>query len=467
MTTTAFLPAFLAMLVWALRSPRHWVVVTGVACYFQGATPFLLAGGGRLVGIAPAYLLLLVGGVHALRLRLQISRLVQPARPPGPPSRSLGWLLAFTLVGTVGAFLLPRVFDGLAHAMPTRGSIDAGLFYLVEPSSTNLFQALYLVFNLALVLLVASFMAGGKAALADVFKGICIGAGLSASLGVYQLAAFHLGLPWPADVVNSNTGVGQFPGQMAGALKRISATFWEPSLLSYHFVGTIGMLLLGGRARLLGWLVLVVQLLSTSSVGYIALGVLLLTWLLLEHSGPRRKLHVMALCLAVLALCLLLDFYLTGGKVTNEMVLGKASSSSGVNRSHANVLAVRTFVESWGFGVGVGSARASSFLATLLATTGWLGMATFLMFVVGLLRTCFGSTDPAARALGFGICGFLAVWAISIPDIVQALFWYCAGAAVGLQLTGMAGAGGVCPAPAQITHPPARATRSPRYAKSS
>ena len=75
------------------------------------------------------------------------------------------------------------------------------------------------------------------------------------------------GLPWPTEIINSNTGVGQFPDQMAGSIKRITSTFWEPSLLGYNFVGCLGLFLLGGRAPALGVFALCVLMLSTSSLG--------------------------------------------------------------------------------------------------------------------------------------------------------------------------------------------------------
>ena len=431
MVITAFLPMFMLLLLYAMRGPRQWVVATGVACYLQGATPFLLAGGGRMVGVAPAYLLLVVGVMHDLRLRLQPSGPAEARQLSRVTSAPLLWLWGFTLVGVLGAMLLPRVFEGLAHAMPTRDSIDSGNFFLVEPTSTNIFQAFYLVLNLGLVIVVARLTALGAVDLRSVVRGLAWGAAISAALGLYQLVAHHAGLPWPREVINSNTGVGQFPEQMAGSIKRLTATFWEPAGLSFHFVGTIGLFLAGGLAWPLGLLVLVVQLLSTSSVGYVALALLAVVWLLASRAAPRHKLAMLLACVVAALACVAADLALSGGAVTREMILDKAGSSSGVNRGHANVLALRTFAESWGFGVGVGSARASSFVATLLATTGWLGMLTFGAFAFTLLRGLLRSPGPDARALAFGLSGFLIVWAIAIPDIGQALFWFVAGAAVG------------------------------------
>src|SRR4029077_14749672 len=117
-----------------------------------------------------------------------------------------------------------------------------------------------------------------------------------------QLIAFYTGLPWPTEIINSNTGVGQFPDQMAGGIKRITSTFWEPSLLGYNFVGCLGLFLLGGRAPVLGVLALCVLMLSTSSLGYFGLVALVMVWLVLDKrsSGGAKARVASALVLVCL-----------------------------------------------------------------------------------------------------------------------------------------------------------------------
>jgi hypothetical protein len=119
------------------------------------------------------------------------------------------------------------------------------------------------------------------------------------------------------------------------------------------------------------------------------------------------------------------------GEVLSTMILNKTASSSGVGRNVANELAMQTLVESAGLGVGVGSARASSFIATLLATTGLPGTLAFMGFAISLVAACMRKADPVAMQLAYGLIGFLLVWAIAIPDTIEALFWFVAGVAGG------------------------------------
>jgi len=427
MELTAFAPFFLVLLVLAMRSPLHWLAATGFACFLQGASPFMLHAGGRLAGMAPAYLLTAIGICHYARLRMETHRQPVPREWWAPPV----FLVAFTLLGVLGALLLPRVFAGAAHAVASRGSLNSLLLVPVAPGGTNIIQAFYLLLNLLLFTCASAVVAARAEGLRWALRGVSAGLVCACLLGLYQLLAFHAGLPWPAEIVNSNTGVGQFPDQMAGGIKRITATFWEPSLLGYNFVGSLGIFLLGGLGIRAGLLALGVLLLSTSSLGYFGLLALVALWMLFDDGNARIKGRVALALGAVVAAFLVADQVLLDGMVLRELVLNKAESSSGLGRGAADRMALQTFLESGGLGVGVGTTRASSFIATLLATTGIVGVVCFLGFALTLIAACRRAGTREARALGLGLSGFLIVWIIAIPDVVQALFWFVAGVAAG------------------------------------
>ena len=133
MELTAFAPFFLVLLVVALRSPLHWLAATGFACFLQGASPFLLSAGGRAAGMAPAYLLTLIGIWHYARERLHPAATRDRLAWFAPQV----WLWAFTVIGVLGALLLPRVFQGVAHAMLSRGSLNAAVMTQVAPIASG------------------------------------------------------------------------------------------------------------------------------------------------------------------------------------------------------------------------------------------------------------------------------------------------------------------------------------------
>jgi hypothetical protein len=303
---------------------------------------------------------------------------------------------------------------------------------VVRPSGTNYIQAFYLLLNLLLFSMAAKIAVRSEEGMNSALRGIAMGLAFACAMGLYQLVAYYGGLPWPTGIINSNRGVGQFPGQMAGSIKRISSTFWEPSLLGYSFVGSIGIFLLGARNLRLGIFALCVLLLSTSSLGYFGLIALIGVWLLTDHrTTSTMKWRAVAALVAVCALFIVADQIALDGEVLRKMVLDKGESSSGVGRSIANQLALQTFIESGGLGVGVGSARGSSFIATLLATTGLAGTITFIGFAISLIAACVRKADTLSMQLGYGLTGFLIVWTIAIPDTIQPLFWFTAGIAAG------------------------------------
>jgi len=67
----------------------------------------------------------------------------------------------------------------------------------------------------------------------------------------------------------------------------------------------------------------------------------------------------------------------------------------------------------------------------LLATTGVPGFLAFMAFSTTLILQCRRAGDRESRELGLGLTGFLIVWLIAIPDVVQALFWLVGGVAAG------------------------------------
>jgi hypothetical protein len=430
MELTLFLPFFLVIAWVAMRSPLHWLAATAFSSFLMGASPFMITAGGRAAGIAPAYLLTMMGAWHYVRERMNPLALRAPVtREWFAPSV---WLWAFTVIGVIGALFLPRVFNGVAHAMLSRGSINNATLIPVAPGGTNFIQAFYLILNLALFTIASTIVASRKEGIEWALKGIAAGLLCSCVIGLYQWVGFYAGLPWPMEIINSNTGVGQFPDQMAGPLKRISSTFWEPSLLGYSFVGCLGIFLLGARKVSLGLLALCVLLLSTSSLGYFGFAALVLTWLVSDKGTSAGFKFRVALSLAAVCVCFVLaDQLLLGGMVFDQLILNKAESSSGVGRSTADRFALITFMESGGLGVGVGTTRASSFAATLLATTGAPGFIAFMAFAFTLLMALRRAGDKVSRELQLGLTGFLIVWIIAIPDVVQALFWVLAGAAAG------------------------------------
>ena len=429
LTLTPFMPAFLLLAILSLRGIKGWLAAMAIAAFFQGAAPFVLGGSARDAGLAPAYLLLPVGVLHWVRWRLAVA---------GPARRMLltpaHWaLIAFTLCGVIGAVLLPRLFAQDVLVLPSRAQRYLRMEPLA-PQSTNYIQGFYLVLNYMVFALTARFVSSGQATEADLRKWVVRGAVLTALIGLYQWGGSFVNAPWPSEFFNSNTGVIQLEEQATMGLRRISATFIEPSVLGYHFVGCVGLALFSGRHVRAGLLILLVLLLALASSGYVNLTLLTLAWIVLARLPMTRKLQIAGALFVLGLAALLADQILFDGRLVEGLILNKGTSESGTVRATWNRMALESFVQSWGLGTGIGSARGSSFAATLLATFGIPGAILLVTFLWLAVRAGLSDRGASGQGWGFAVLAFAIGWCVAMPDISLPLVWLCAGAAAGLQL---------------------------------
>lgn len=427
---TAFTPIFVILAVMACRGIPQWMTATMIAAFFQSASPILTTAGGRLSGIATAYALLPIGMLHFLTYKLRNPRSAQPIG--AYPSAPAVWLSMLTLIGVVGAMLLPRVFEGAVRVLPPGYGLDVGFAEPLRPSGRNIIQAFYLVCNLSLFLLCSYFLRKSEIDLKHCLKGLSIGAIIAALIGIYQVVGFELGLPWPSGVINSNLGFAQLYQQTAFGIKRMSATFVEPSILSLHFIAMFALFGLGMRRWLLGSLMALCLILSLSSTAYMALLAIVAVWIVSDL--PRLGLSaapIFFLILGLLGGAYVADLVWLNGAITEGFLFNKLSSSSGLVRLRAESLGLASAFESYGLGTGLGSARASSFFVTLAATMGVPGLICFLGFMASLINACFSDGATEAKALGLALIATAIAWALSVPDLSLPLPWLIAGIAYG------------------------------------
>jgi hypothetical protein len=381
MLPTLFFPFFFVMVVVAMTSARRWAWMMGFSAFFQAASPIAIAGGGRYVGIAPVYCLMFIGLWHVYGSYYNDS--LEAPRTGQAAVNTPSLLLAlFVLIGVTGAMFLPRLLQDMVQVLPPRGGLDSGFTVPLAPSSGNSIQSFYLVCVLVLFWMVRQVTLKKIVPPACFLSGMVAGILLAVALGYYQFAAYYLGLPWPAEIINSNPGVTQLQDQTTFGVKRISSLFLEPSIMSQHLLGGVGLLVFGLQRKVLGLLLLGVVLLSTSSTAYFGLLVFFSAWFLIsryQHASKKLTLVSLVLGLFILAVCL--DFLLLSGQITHRLVLEKFDSGSGQVRLNADVLAFKTFIQSFGLGSGVGSARASSLGACLAATVGLPGLLVFAGFL--------------------------------------------------------------------------------------
>ncbi|SIT41226.1 hypothetical protein BN2476_270035 [Paraburkholderia piptadeniae] len=121
-----------------------------------------------------------------------------------------------------------------------------------------------------------------------------------------------------------------------------------------------------------------------------------------------------------------------------EMLLDKADSASGIERSAWSRQAVNTLFDTYGFGVGIGSPRASRFPLILLSNLGIVGTMFFCAFVLKSVMTPIPDSRPAidrmvCYASRQAMSGVLVVTSISGTSFdLGPCFYLFAAAAAGL-----------------------------------
>jgi hypothetical protein len=93
----------------------------------------------------------------------------------------------------------------------------------------------------------------------------------------------------------------------------------------------------------------------------------------------------------------------------------KVSSSSYNNRSGSDSFAYDLFFNTLGFGTGLGSSRASSFLPGLLSATGLIGTLLFAAVIFTLLRRSAPMREY--RPVIWALVSVLVVKVVSSPDL--------------------------------------------------
>jgi hypothetical protein len=190
--------------------------------------------------------------------------------------------------------------------------------------------------------------------------------------------------------------------EVAG-FKRIVGSFTEASSFGSatlgYFAFTGRLWLLGIRPQLtapLAFLSLMAMLFATSTTAYVGLGAFLaLSYLQVMFSALRRPITMqmslflivgpIVMALGTVAIALNDNASAYAQNLIDTMVLNKLSTASGIERSSWNEQALQNFFDTFGFGVGNGSVRASSFPIGVLASLGIVGALIFSLFFITFL----------------------------------------------------------------------------------
>ena len=220
-------------------------------------------------------------------------------------------------------------------------------------------------------------------------------------------------------------GIASEPAGLASSCL-VTIAYMLPRSLQIHGWRRVGSLLIAAVATYLG-------VISTSATFVVAgVAIALIAGLAYGAGFLLRRTHISVIasvvgCALVIAaiwiLPLVADFVET---TVNE----KVSSTSYTYRSSDNATSLGIFLDTFGFGVGLGANRASSFVPSLLSTTGVIGTLLFAAAVITLIRRSMPVREY--RPVVWALVGLLVGKVIAGPDLsdTTGVLWISLGTVV-------------------------------------
>ncbi|KRB53060.1 hypothetical protein ASE04_07515 [Rhizobium sp. Root708] len=361
-----------------------------------GAAAAIVAGAAN---IQPAHLFLLFFAIATLSWRKNAMTAMQALRPGQPAF----WLACLVVYGAASGFFSPRLLAGATQIIPvgtseypaTGGTVPLG------PVSSNVTQAIYLVADLICFVIIVS-AASTRRGFAAITTGLVAYAFANMLFALLDIATDATGTQAIMQFMR-NAQYALHDSETVAGMKRIIGSWPEASSFAGATLGAFGftatMWLCGRAPRWNGPLALaslVLIFLSTSSTGLVAapLCLVLLYLTALARSGvgggSLRSSAVAFIAPQILAVAILIvllndDIYRTLYDYVDLLILSKSGTASGVERASWNAYGLQNFVDSWGLGVGLGTARTSSFPLALLSNVGIPGAVFFALFAFGAI----------------------------------------------------------------------------------
>jgi hypothetical protein len=410
-----------------------------VAALFGSAAAFLIGS----ANIQPAHLLLGFVAAIVLRRRRELASALDAVRMPKPGY----WLMCLVIYGVATAILVPRLLAGASQIVPlgTSEYADTGGTVPLGPVSSNFTQSVYMIADLICFMITVA-IGSTRAGFMTIVNALLAYAGLNALLAILDVGTFSTGTQWLLEFMRNAQYTLHNEEEISG-LKRIVGSFPEASAFARSTLGALGftgtLWVCGYRSALTGALAvtsLVLVVLSTSSAGLAGTPPLLLilyaTAVMRGAFNPDKRPFSSAAVLCAPVLVAAATFAVLLNETTSEVVrnyidvliFNKAGSDSGIERSSWNAIASKNFFDTFGVGVGLGTARTSSLPFALLANVGIIGLLFYLFFIYtalirrhGIPRTFPSDVRLAARnaCLGLIIGDCLAA-----PTVEQGLLFY-------------------------------------------
>lgn len=434
--------------------------------YFFAVIPFGMMAAINLPAIGGTslmtYDLVLLSLGAMLILRRGIADDIMRLMAPGQPGLTL---LLFYIYAVFATMFFPRIFAGETEVFAI-GRV-AGQVGIVSrplaPNGGNLSQLVRMTLAV-MAFLIPAIVVMRQGGVKVIYRAMLIVSLVHAGLGVLDLLTQATGTSFllePIRTANYALTLGQ---RMAG-LDRMIGGFPEASSYGYVSLGLWGYWLgywfhNKGRSKLPGIMVLVFAFLvirGTSSSAYVGGMLLIVVFAVMrlremglsQNGLIDRRLAAVGVCVVAVLPLMIMSLYMAYAlsqgfaDFIDRSLLNKLESDSGTERMGFNLQALRNFMDTWMLGAGLGSVRASNWIAAVLGTTGLIGLGLLVTYLAQLFSmSARGASDEAKHmmiALKMGMAGCLArALVVKGTPNLDFIFFAMAGFLSGLAINLMA-----------------------------
>ena len=328
--------------------------------------------------------------------------------------RHLGLLIAFLTYALLLTAIAPTIFAGA----PTMG-LNIQQWTPLAPSFGNITQSLYLA-NSSLMTLAMFLLVSEEDGRRLFRKALIVGGVAVVVTGIADMATYGSTV---LDPLRTATYALLTNADMAGA-RRVVGLHSEASAFGYVALSFGSLITLMRPAETLdvrwhrlalvvGWSCLLMAALSTSTgtlAGLVVfLAVMLVDTILLLLRGQagsaadRLRENLAALVILAVAVGIVVtvlpEFGAYLAEIFDAAVVRKASTSSFEERLYWNTVSLDGLRATGGFGLGVGSTRASSWFVALACGTGVIGSVLLAVFILNTVFQPIERADCADRRL--------------------------------------------------------------------
>lgn len=407
---------FIPSTLLALRGRRSWVPwLLSAAMPFSQSDALILGHN----TIQPFYIAAFAPMVFVIR-----DIFSRDVRPRSQSFESLiWWTVAYIILATL---TLPFIFNGIGVLLP-RGGLDEEVLSpgKLAFSISNVAQTGYFILASFVVIFFARIANPGK-------QYLSLGFGIGTVFNFWAYIAWMTGFPFPSKIFDTDPQTIYYANYDSGA--RIRGIFAEPSQLATFSIAALVFFLFlmirsNGKRRFWSLAAFIANCLilaaAFSGIAVVAVGTTVA--LILAIYGMRFVMGRSNLSpwIVFLALVTLVIAVLQLGPISqylDTLVGGKLESSSFSARDTSNWFSVGIIDQTWGFGVGLGSSRPSSFLALLGSNIGIIGTTLFAAIVVIVIRAAWRNRSHFEPAM-WSLLAVLAAKVAGQPDMSLPILW--------------------------------------------